>query len=262
MTATLPISPGIHSRIEATYRTDSRRVFATLVRLLRDFDLAEEALSDAFASAVERWPNEGVPENPTAWLVSAGRFKAIDSLRRRGRFDAMQTQLADRWAETTSANAARAAHVIEDDRLRLVFACCHPAIDRVGASAADLARGLRPHDGGDRRGVFDRAGGDGPADRPRQGEDPRRAHPLRDPGRRRLGRPPRLGVGRRLPRLQRGLFSQLRQRARPRRPHGRGDPARAINRRTVARFRSDRVVSPDAPARVPPPRAGDARMRR
>jgi len=104
-------------------------VFASLVRLVRDFDLAEEALHEAFAAAVERWPREGVPDNPRAWLVSAGRFKAVDALRRHGRFDDLQPELAGRIAEVAAANAARTDHTIEDDRLRLVFACCHPAID-------------------------------------------------------------------------------------------------------------------------------------
>lgn len=112
------------------YREESRRVFASLVRLLRDFDLAEEALHEAYAAAVEHWEREGVPENPRAWLVSTGRFKAIDSLRRRGRFSGMQPELAGRLSEVAQANAARAAEEIEDDRLRLIFACCHPAIER------------------------------------------------------------------------------------------------------------------------------------
>ncbi|MCE9563225.1 MAG: RNA polymerase sigma factor [Planctomycetes bacterium] len=120
----------IHAVIDATYRAESRRVFASLVRLLRDFDLAEEALHEAFASAVESWPRDGVPANPRAWLVSTGRFKAIDALRRRGQFDSLQPELAGRLAEIAEVNATREDRAIEDDRLRLVFACCHPAIDR------------------------------------------------------------------------------------------------------------------------------------
>src|SRR5689334_1913803 len=119
----------VRETIDAIYRADSRRILATLIRLLGDFDLAEEALHDAFAAAVERWPREGIPDNPRAWLVSAGRFKAVDTLRRRGHFDDLQPGLAGRLAEVAAANAARADHAIEDDRLRLVFACCHPAID-------------------------------------------------------------------------------------------------------------------------------------
>jgi len=130
MTESLSPPDAVRRQIENLYRTESRRVFASLVRSVRDFDLAEEALHEAFAAAVERWAAEGVPENPRAWLVSTGRFKAIDSLRRRGKFAALQTELAGRLSELAAANAARAAGEIEDDRLRLVFACCHPAIDR------------------------------------------------------------------------------------------------------------------------------------
>jgi RNA polymerase sigma-70 factor (ECF subfamily) len=119
---------GVRERVEAVYRSDSRRVLATLIRLLGDFDLAEEALHDAFAAAAERWPRDGEPANPRAWLVSAGRFKAIDVLRRRSRFDASQGELAERLAAEASDAAARDAEDVEDDRLRLVFTCCHPAL--------------------------------------------------------------------------------------------------------------------------------------
>jgi len=115
--------------VEAVYRSESRRVFATLVRLLGDFDRAEEALHDAFASAVEQWPCSGVPANPRAWLVSAGRFKAIDAMRRRTRFDASLGELAQRLGtETPDATAKLDDERIEDDRLRLIFTCCHPAL--------------------------------------------------------------------------------------------------------------------------------------
>jgi RNA polymerase sigma-70 factor (ECF subfamily) len=114
--------------VEDVYQRESRRVFATLVRLLRDFDLAEEALHEAFAAAIETWPIEGLPANPRAWLVSTGRFKAIDTLRRRGRFDDMKSEVAKRYDDVASSNAAKADEEIEDDRLRLMFTCCHPAI--------------------------------------------------------------------------------------------------------------------------------------
>ena len=110
------------------YRSESRRVLATLIRLLGDFDLAEEALQEAFAAAVEQWPREGVPPNPRAWLVSTGRFKGIDAVRRRARLDASLQAVARRLEEVTSANALRDDHDIEDDRLRLIFTCCHPAL--------------------------------------------------------------------------------------------------------------------------------------
>jgi len=123
-----PATHDLQSVVDELYRAESRRVFATLVRLLRDLDLAEDALQEAFAAAVERWVHEGIPANPRAWLVSTGRFKAIDALRRRGRFKELQTALADRMEEVALANAARTDTDIEDDRLRLVFTCCHPAI--------------------------------------------------------------------------------------------------------------------------------------
>jgi RNA polymerase sigma-70 factor (ECF subfamily) len=114
--------------VEAVYCTESRRVLATLIRLLGDFDLAEEGLHDAFTAAVERWPRDGVPANPRAWLVSAGRFRAIDALRRRARFDASQAQIAERLESELRAAAEREEPEVEDDRLRLVFTCCHPAL--------------------------------------------------------------------------------------------------------------------------------------
>jgi RNA polymerase sigma-70 factor (ECF subfamily) len=114
--------------VDAVYRSDGRRVLATLIRLLRDFDLAEEALHEAFAAAVEQWPREGTPANPRAWLVSAGRFKAIDAMRRRARFDASQAELAERLEAETAATRPGEAEDIEDDRLRLIFTCCHPAL--------------------------------------------------------------------------------------------------------------------------------------
>jgi RNA polymerase sigma-70 factor, ECF subfamily len=121
------------------YVRESRRVFATLVRLLGDFDLAEEAMHEAFAAAIEQWQQYGLPSNPRAWLVSTARFKAIDSLRRRSRSEEMRDALVRRVDELSSINAERAAHDIEDDRLRLIFTCCHPAL----APEAQIAMTLR-----------------------------------------------------------------------------------------------------------------------
>jgi RNA polymerase sigma-70 factor (ECF subfamily) len=118
----------VRERVDDIYRSDSRRVFATLVRLLGDFDLAEEALQDAFASAVEQWARDGVPANPRAWLVSTGRFNAIDTMRRRARFDASLTALAERLDAKTREAAQPEEAAVEDDRLRLIFTCCHPAL--------------------------------------------------------------------------------------------------------------------------------------
>ena len=115
--------------VDAVYRADSRRVLATLIRLLGDFDLAEEAMHDAFAAAIEQWPRDGVPDNPRAWLVSAGRFKAIDAMRRRARFDASLAELAERIAARRHRSPRTPIDDdVEDDRLRLIFTCCHPAL--------------------------------------------------------------------------------------------------------------------------------------
>src|SRR3989442_9696259 len=116
------------AKVDAIYRAESRRVLATLIRLLGDFDLAEEALHDAFTAAVERWPAEGVPANPRAWLVSAGRFQAIDQLRRRARFDASLGALADQLGDGTVPAPEVDADGVADDQLRLIFTCCHPAL--------------------------------------------------------------------------------------------------------------------------------------
>ena len=118
----------VRERVDAVYRADSRRVLATLIRLLGDFDLAEEALHDAFTAAVERWARDGVPANPRAWLVSTGRFKAIDTLRRRARFDASLAELAGHLAADTDDAAGSDDEDVGDDRLRLIFTCCHPAL--------------------------------------------------------------------------------------------------------------------------------------
>lgn len=122
-------SPTIRDQVDALYRAESRRVFASLVRALNDFDLADDAMHEAFAAAVEVWERDGLPTNPRAWLISTGKFKAIDALRRQGRLKALQPELASRFDEVAGANAARADSEIEDDRLRLIFACCHPDID-------------------------------------------------------------------------------------------------------------------------------------
>jgi RNA polymerase sigma-70 factor, ECF subfamily len=114
--------------LDNVYRSESRRILATLIRLLADFDLAEEALHDAFRAALEQWPKDGVPTNPRAWLVSAGRFKAIDAMRRRARFDASLAELAEQLDRDTSDAVGHDDEGLEDDRLRLIFTCCHPAL--------------------------------------------------------------------------------------------------------------------------------------
>lgn len=122
-------SATIRDQIDDLYRSESRRVFASLVRLLNDFDLADDAMHEAYAAAVEIWQRDGVPANPRVWLISTGKFKATDSLRRQGRLKELQPEIASRLDEVADENAARAATEIEDDRLRLIFTCCHPAID-------------------------------------------------------------------------------------------------------------------------------------
>jgi RNA polymerase sigma-70 factor (ECF subfamily) len=117
-----------HAMVDAVFRSDSRRVFATLIRLLGDFDLAEEALQEAFTAALAQWPRTGVPANPRAWLVSAGRFKAIDVLRRHKRFDASLPVLAEDLDADAGNPESWEGDRVEDDRLRLIFTCCHPAL--------------------------------------------------------------------------------------------------------------------------------------
>jgi len=135
----LTATASIHDTVSAIYLSESRRVLATLIRLLGDFDVAEEALQDAFRAALEQWPKEGVPSNPRAWLVSAGRFKAIDGLRRGARFDQLDEAAAADTIAVTDDAAWADAESVEDDRLRLIFTCCHPAL----ASDAQVALTLR-----------------------------------------------------------------------------------------------------------------------
>ena len=130
---------GIHAVVDSVYRADSRRVLATLIRLLGDFDIAEEALHDAFIAAVEQWPGEGVPHNPRAWLVSTGRFKAIDRIRRRAKFDVSLEDVAEQIESIAAPDTASDGTHVEDDRLRLIFTCCHPAL----APDAQVALTLR-----------------------------------------------------------------------------------------------------------------------
>jgi RNA polymerase sigma-70 factor, ECF subfamily len=128
----------VQESLDAIYRTESGRILATLIRLLGDLDLAEDAVQDAFAAALERWPHEGVPANPRAWLISTGRFKAIDALRRRARFDAAQEKIAEELETEPGDTAVGADESVEDDRLRLIFTCCHPALAPEGRVALTL----------------------------------------------------------------------------------------------------------------------------
>lgn len=129
------VAERVHELVDAVYRDESRRVFATLIRLLGDFDVAEEAVHDAFRAALEQWPREGVPANPRSWLISAGRFKAIDRIRRQARFQAIDDDTAVESVEPEVWEGES----VEDDRLRLIFTCCHPAL----APDAQVALTLR-----------------------------------------------------------------------------------------------------------------------
>ncbi len=135
-------SADVREVVDVIYRSDSRCVLATLIRLLGDFDRAEEAMHDAFAAAVEQWPKQGVPTNPRAWLISAGRFKAIDGIRRRARFDAALVEFGQDLYDDTIEPAEFPANPddqpIEDDRLRLIFTCCHPALPPDARTALTL----------------------------------------------------------------------------------------------------------------------------
>jgi len=133
-----PADAAFVGRIEALYRCESRRVLATLIRLLGDFDRAEEALHEAFRAALEQWPREGVPANPRAWLVSAGRFKAIDAFRRNARFRSIE-EIPEHIQNVPDERAGGEPESVEDDRLRLIFTCCHPAL----APEAQVALTLR-----------------------------------------------------------------------------------------------------------------------
>jgi RNA polymerase sigma-70 factor, ECF subfamily len=129
----------VREAVDAVYVSESRRVLATLIRLLGDFDAAEEALHEAFRAALEQWPRDGVPANPRAWLVSTGRFKAIDAMRRRARFDQLDETAAEAQVAVTDAAAWADEESVQDDRLRLIFTCCHPAL----APDAQVALTLR-----------------------------------------------------------------------------------------------------------------------
>jgi predicted RNA polymerase sigma factor len=195
----------VSDRVEEIYRSESRRVLATLIRLLGDFDVAEEAMHDAFAAAVEQWARDGVPANPRAWLVSAGRFTAIDAMRRRARFDASAGELAARIEAAAQDATAAAGEEVEDDRLRLIFTCCHPALpidaqvaltlrEVCGLPTETIAHVSGP--GADRRA----------ADRPCEGKNPRRAHPVSGALAARPAWPARCRAPRDLSRLQRGVL--------------------------------------------------------
>lgn len=128
----------VRESLDAIYRVESGRILSTLIRLLGGFDLAEDAMHDAFASALEHWPENGIPDNPRAWLVTAGKFKAIDGLRRRARFDAAQEKIAAQLESATEGTVDGPDENLEDDRLRLIFTCCHPVLAQEARVALTL----------------------------------------------------------------------------------------------------------------------------
>ena len=132
-----PVPEQLSRTIETLYRTESGRVLATLVRLLGDLDLAEEAMHEAFAAALESWPQTGIPDRPRPWLISTARFKAIDAMRRHARFEGAQRDFA-LYMEARISEASLDDEEIEDDRLRLIFTCCHPALPPEGEVALTL----------------------------------------------------------------------------------------------------------------------------
>lgn len=136
----MPISAveQVRESLDSIYHAESGRILATLIRLLGDFDLAEDAVHDAFTAALERWPQDGVPDNPRAWLISTGRFKAIDALRRRARFDASQEKIVEQFEAGSSDMATGPEEGVEDDQLRLIFTCCHPALAPEARAALTL----------------------------------------------------------------------------------------------------------------------------
>ncbi len=129
----------VRKALDEIYRTESRRILATLIRILGDFDTAEDAMREAFGAAMEQWQNEGIPKNPRAWLVSVGRFKAIDQIRRRAKFEMSFEPLSEQLADSIAADEDFDDDKIEDDQLRLIFTCCHPAL----AEEARVALTLR-----------------------------------------------------------------------------------------------------------------------
>ena len=133
----LRVAEQLSKTIETLYGSESGRILATLVRLLGDLDLAEEAMHEAFAAALDTWPQTGIPEKPRLWLISTARFKAIDAMRQRARFDAAQRDLA-LHLEARINEASHEDEEIEDDRLRLIFTCCHPALPTEGQVALTL----------------------------------------------------------------------------------------------------------------------------
>ena len=239
------------------YREEWGRAVAILTRVLGDLQLAEDAVQDAFTIALERWQRDGEPANPGAWIVTTARNRAIDRLRREQTFARKAELLARLEALPAEEDDVSS---IPDDRLALVFTCCHPALAAEARDRADAARGRRPDDGRDRPRVPRRRARDGAAARAREAEDPRRRHPVPRAAGRAAARAAALGARRALPRLQRGLLGHGGRRGRARRALRGGDPAREAPRGADAgRGRGARPARADAPPRRAPRGADGAR---
>jgi RNA polymerase sigma-70 factor (ECF subfamily) len=243
-----PTTEPVRQVVEDLYRSESRRVLATLIRLLGDFDLAEGALHEAFAAAVKRWPHDGVPANPRAWLVSIGRFKAVDALRRRARLDASLAELARRLEGRAAPGAVE--EELEEDRLRLIFTCRHPAL----APATQVALTHREVCGMATEEIA-RAFLTAPptiAQRIVRGKAKFRDAriPYQVPGGRRPPRTARRRAGRHLPRLQRRVLRLLGRRPDEAAPLPGGRPPGPAPRRLAARPGGSRAAGADATAGV------------
>ena len=217
--------------IERVFRAESGRAVASLVRVFGDIDIAEEAVQEAFAIAVQRWPTSGLPPSPAGWIITTARNRAIDRLRRESSRNDRQQQALLVHASDESVEVGP----VDDDQLRLIFTCCHPCAQPRGAGRADPPTDRRIADPGDRPCAVGVRADDGAATGARQEQDSRRQHPVPSAARRRTARPSPIGARRRVPHLQRRPHRNQWRRADPRRPVRRGHSPRPPARRADAR---------------------------
>ena len=261
------MSDQVEAAVAQAFREERALVLATLIRQVGDFQLAEDAVQDAFEAAVTVWRRDGIPANPGAWITTAARRRAIDRLRRNQSIADRAERVADlmRLDDQHEEPAMDDESAIVDDRLRLIFTCCHPALDTAGARGAHAARARGPDHRRDRPCVPGRGADDGQADRACQAQDRRRPHPVPGAGRRGAARPPARRPAGRVPDLQRGLRGHRGRSARARRAVRRGAPPRRPARAPDARRRRGLgAVGADAAARRAPrrPRRRERQLRR